>query len=763
MIGGKPATSIREAAPVQDAALDAPETDADADLWLREAALVEAAPARGGWIAPALAIVAAAAASGGMLALAWPSIEAGLSPVALVQFVGALCMPPALIALLYLIALRTSRAEANRFGATARAMRSEAASLERVVATLARRIEQNRAALAEQTNILIAMGDRAAERIAVVAEGVGAQSRAIDASTRALGEAAADAGQRVDTVLAALPLAQDEMRALAERIDGAGQRAGERAAALDTQLTALAERGREASAIAAEAAERLAHHMAGMEATSAAASTRLESVTERMSAEVDAVLDRAALAVDEARRGIAAQGEAILAMLGANQAALDRAGRDTADAVAERLHTIEEAIGRVGERLTAEQERGDALFAGLSAGTERVDQALEALHAAGTRRSQDLAASISALHGSVDAMSEAMVAGDTLARKVIGTSEELLLALDASAREIDETLPEALARLDARIAASRSVVAGAKPELLALVTAAESTHAAIEAIADVVSQQRDTLAKTQASLLETLATGGEQAEMLGEIVDETIATTREFADSAAPQLVEAMIRVRETANAAAEHARSALAGIVPGAARALEDAGGAALQRAIDNSIRHQLAELAETTEAAVHAAARASERLTQQMVALAESTAQVEARIEAARAEREAADSDQFARRVSLLIEALNSASIDITKAFAADVADSAWAAYLKGDRGVFTRRAVRLLDPAETREIARLYDEDDGFRDNVNRYIHDFEAMLRQILTLRDGSPLGVTLLSSDMGKLYVALAQAIERLRS
>ena len=116
--------------------------------------------------------------------------------------------------------------------------------------------------------------------------------------------------------------------------------------------------------------------------------------------------------------------------------------------------------------------------------------------------------------------------------------EDLLTALDASAREIDETLPEALARLDERILASRKVVAGAKPELLALVTAAESTHDAIEAIADVVGQQRDTLAKTQASLLETLATGGEQAQQLGGIVDDTIETTRRFAESAAPQLVD---------------------------------------------------------------------------------------------------------------------------------------------------------------------------------------------------------------------------------
>ena len=37
-----------------------------------------------------------------------------------------------------------------------------------------------------------------------------------------------------------------------------------------------------------------------------------------------------------------------------------------------------------------------------------------------------------------------------------------------------------------------------------------------------------------------------------------------------------------------------------------------------------------------------------------------------------------------------------------------------------------------------------------------------LRRILADRDSSALGVTVLSSDMGKLYVALAQAVERLR-
>ena len=93
----------------------------------------------------------------------------------------------------------------------------------------------------------------------------------------------------------------------------------------------------------------------------------------------------------------------------------------------------------------------------------------------------------------------------------------------------------------------------------------------------------------------------------------------------------------------------------------------------------------------------------------------------------------------------------------------DSAWASYLRGDRGIFTRRAVRLIDNGEAREIAELYDEDPDFREHANRYIHDFEALLRNLLSTRDGNAISVTLLSSDMGKLYVAMAQALERLRN
>ena len=360
-------------------------------------------------------------------------------------------------------------------------------------------------------------------------------------------------------------------------------------------------------------------------------------------------------------------------------------------------------------------------------------------------------------------MGETLQIGEQLARNTIKTSEDLLVALDAAAREIDETLPEALARLDARIGASRQVVSAAKPELLALVTAAESTHDAIEAIAQVIHGQRRTLDELSRLLNDALAQGRERAEAIGEALDETIGRTQDFAQQAAPRLMDALVKVRDSAAVAADRARETLGAVIPEAAALIENASTQAMQRALGQSFERHLQGLSEAADLAVSAAQRASDRLAEQLLTIEGAAREVDARIEQARVERDQAETESFGRRSSLLIEALNSASIDIAKAFSAEVADSAWAAYLKGDRGVFTRRAVRLLDAGEAREVARLYDLDTGFRDQVNRYIHDFEAMLRVVLAQRDGAPIGVTLLSSDMGKLYVALAQAIERLRA
>ena len=728
---------------------------------LSEVAYESASRGAGPWLA-VLGGLVSLGWIGAMLALSWSSLASLASP-ALASFIAALCVPPALIGVLLLLALRTSNAEARRFGRTAQAMRAESASLERTVAVLARTIEANRAKLAEQTNALMALGDGAVLRLATVGSGLAEQVATADQHAAALTTAADAAHTRLEVLLALLPRAHGETDSLAALLKTTGVTASEHAAALDAQLTALAERGREADAVANGAAQKLAAHITRMEVTSETAGARLEQVTGDMSNAVDGLLGRTADAVDEARKGIAAQGDAMLAMLGTNQAALDHTARDSAEALAARIAEIETLIDRIARRLDEQGSASGGMIDDLDGAITRVTTRLDALHVQGIDRAQQVAASISALGGSADAMTEALRTGDAVATGAIGTTERLLLALDAAAREIDETLPDALTRLEDKIAGSRKVVGAAKPELLALVTAAESTHDAIEAIAHVIAHQRDTVDKLAGTLLDTLTDGKVKADALGEMVEDTIGRTHRFAEEAAPRLVEALLRVRDTASAAADRARETLATVIPEAAAALEQQSAAAMERATAHAVQRQIASIGDAAEAAADAAARASERLTRQMLAIADSTAIVESRLEDARAERETADQDTLARRVSLLIESLNSASIDIAKAFSSDVSDSAWSAYLKGDRGVFTRRAVRLLDAGEAREIARLHDEDPAFREQVNRYIHDFEAMLRAILSQRDGSPLGVTLLSSDMGKLYVALAQAIERLRA
>ena len=693
--------------------------------------------------------------------LAWPRLS-GLDAVQLLQFVAALCVVPILIATVWLLVQRTSRAEARRFGDSARAMRGEAARLERTVSGLSNAIDDNRLKLAEQVGALLEMGDAAKARLGGITHDVGAEMGRIDAHARGLADAATIARGSVGALLTALPRTQAGVEDAAQLLERTAASAAAHTAELDARVGALAERGRDADALARGAAQSLAQHLSAMEERSGTASDRLESVGAQLSHTVDALIARTTATVDGARQGIAAQGEAMVDLVAAHQAQLDRAARDSADALAARIGSIEALIERVSGRLDMQRASGDLIVDRLQTGIAGVEEQLDRLHEHGSERAQTLAASISALGGSADAMTEALRAGDAMATRTIGTTESLLIALDAASREIDETLPEALSRLDARIAASKRVIGETKPELLALVTAAESTHDAIEAIAGVVADQRRTLDQLSGQLLDTLSTGRAKADALGHTVDEAIGRTQMFADEAVPRVVQALLRIRDTAGQTADDARDRLAAIVPDAVSRLETAGAQALRRASSGTVERQIEALASATEAAVAAAGDAAERVARECRAIADQTAIVEARIEQARDEREKGDRETLSKRVAGLIEALNSASIDVAKMLGPDVSDSAWAAYLKGDRGVFTRRAVRLLDGGDARDVARLYDADGHFRESVNRYIHDFEAMLRGVLQQADGSPLSITLLSSDMGKLYVALAQAIERLR-
>jgi len=710
----------------------------------------------------ALPLVLGAAAAGWAGAMLWVARGQLNDPAAWPGIAAGAAAGPILIGLLWLLSFRTSRVEARRFADTGAAMRAEAAQLERTVSRLSVALEANRAALAAHVGTLTATAEEAEDRLTALTRAVGDQAARADEHARSLAQAAEAGHAGVTALLTALPRAQAGVEDATGALDDAGRHAGERAAALAAQLELLSAKAREADALAEGAAQALGMQADRADQASRAAGARLEAASGAAADAVDELFLRTDRKLEEAQHRLGTRSDEVLALLQHSQDALEQGARGSAENLASRVAEIEAVIGRVSDRLEAQRASGDLMVESLRGGIADVEGQLETLHAQGSERTQLLAASISALGGSADAMTEALRAGDTMASRTIGTTETLLIALDSAAREIDETLPHALARLDARVTDSRHVVAEAKPELLGLVTAAESTHDAIEAIAGVIADQRKLLETLSGTLLETLSTGRARADALGQVVDEAAERTRVFADDAAPRMASALNVVRDAAADAAAQAKNALASVVPEAVSALAAASGDAMRRAAADSVERQVRSLAAAAKVAEDTAARAGQRVAAEVEALVRQAQSVDAHVATVRSEREAAERDAGSRRAATLIEAMQSAAIDVTRALSTDVADSIWAAYLKGDRGVFTRRAVRLLDEGTADRVAALYDADETFRDGTNRYIHDFEAMLRQVLSQPEGTALSITLLSSDMGKLYVALAQGIERLR-
>jgi len=282
------------------------------------------------------------------------------------------------------------------------------------------------------------------------------------------------------------------------------------------------------------------------------------------------------------------------------------------------------------------------------------------------------------------------------------------------------------------------------------------------ATGDAIADHQDRFSALLAAVDGGVATAEAKLIALTSAIAQAQGEAANLSAETAPALVAALVQVKEAAGHAAERAREAIEGVIPASAAKLSDASREALERVIRETIEDRLHEVETVAARAVDAARSASDRLSQQMLNIGQSAAALEQHINRTGQEQREKDSEAFARRVSLLIDSMHSAAIDVQKILSDEVDDKAWTAYLKGNRGIFTRRAVRLIGGTETRSIAAHYEADAEFQNSVNRYVHDFEAMLRRVLAERDGGMIAVTLMSSDMGKLYAALAQAIDKRR-
>ena len=435
---------------------------------------------------------------------------------------------------------------------------------------------------------------------------------------------------------------------------------------------------------------------------------------------------------------------------------------EQAERIAAQLAEIDAAIA---ERRAAQEERSRELAKHGEAVAARLDALGREMAAAaeqGSAAEVSLAAAIGAL-GERLAESRSSLAGtDRAVAELTDASVRLLELIHAAATHSQTDLPAALNEAETRLAAMSE-----RGEALGLMLT-DAGNKSREVSDYVIAARRDSVAamdelrELQAGLAAGDAAGAERIAamraLLAALADDSEAT----ASRAQGALHEAITALETAARSAVETLESDTAGRVGALAERIAGDTNEALDRALRERVGNALAELEGTSAQAASAGREAALHLRDQLAKVSELAGNLESRVQRARERAEEQVDGDFSRRVALITESLNSNAIDIARALSTDVTDTAWASYLRGDRGIFTRRAVRLLEPAQAREIAELYDANGDFREHVNRYIHDFEGMLRTMLSTRDGHAIGVTLLSSDMGKLYVALAQAIERLR-
>lgn len=716
------------------------------------------------WLAVARATIV-------MLALGWVCFAAWLYAAGVVSrpaldqlplTAAGLCAPLILLGILYLLLLRGSVGEADRFAGITARLRREAEALDMRLAIVNQQLETARQTMSEQAALLEDYGgsaslnlEAAARTMAQQVDTVSQQAETIERAGLSLAhqfgqlvEAMPDLGARADHVSATLT---ESGAALSDKVEK-----------LEARLDSLGRLLDEARTRTTSTTQSMTAQLMRIQDAARSASDEVAGMGEVAAGRVDATIERAHRVIADTMAALEAQTAQLEGLVEQSRSAFDGIGGDAVRSYGANIARIEGQLHEFDRMVHGQSEviagAGDDMARRIEVLREEFS-ALETLAVSGTER---MAAALDALTRRTTHLDDALQSGNRTAEATIARAESLLVALDASVRELDEGHPAALNRFNERIEGSRKLLGVILPEIEKLEAISAAVLGQARESEEMLSGQGRRLQAWLDSGEASLSTCRQEISGLQQAMEAADTDARRLADSAGPQLIATLLRVKDVAEQAGERARQALARAIADATDELGDASERVISERIGEQFQARIAELGAVAERAVQSAHAASERLMRQLITIADTTGAIEQRFAEADEAVQHREQDTLARQSAALIESLHSISIDVTSILASDVGDASWAAYLEGDRGVFSRQAVRLVDARDAQSIRQLYRTDDIFRSSVNRYVHDFEAMLRTVLATREGTPLAVTLLSSDIGKLYVALAQAIERLK-
>ena len=704
------------------------------------------------YIAPVVLSIAFAVWTGFFGWTYFVEVQSGPVGERIVALIGMWTIPALFLGVLWLLFMRSSRAETDRFGDAARLLRVESEALQVRMRTVNEEIALARDFLAQNARELETVGRQSARHLVEAAEQLGIALADSDQKAKTLETVSNAATTNLEQLRKHLPVVTSAAKDVTNQIGSAGNSAQLQVKTLIALLQRVGEAGKSTR-----------EYIDDMELRATEASDRLSRSVGGSAAMLADATGAAELRVDEMASLLTAASGNLTHNVAIASAEIERMNAETGVNLDSQLNALRGGIGQLSAQSVEEDVRISNILARISEHIEESAGRISEVDAAATDQTAKLAFAVSALSESTRTVGVALGHNQGMTDRLLDSSEKLLVALGQANREIDDALPSAMDRMGSRFAQNLEQIALAASNAEALDQHSDNMLAKLTTFEHLIEVQRSSVERLMAESDEHFANRHEQADALATALQQTRAFVEEVTETANDKLVGSLLRVRETTKQAAESSRKILDEELANVAERMSEQNKAALSDAVENQVTELNAMVQGSIERNFAMSETATRKIAAQLAEIDEMTSNIEQRVAETRNSFEGIDDNSFARRMVLLTESLNSTAIDVAKILSNEVTDIAWAAYLKGDRGVFTRRAVRLLDAGEARAIADHYSEDSEFREHVNRYIHDFEAMMRVLLSTRDGNAICVTLLSSDVGKLYVALAQAIERLRN
>lgn len=669
-------------------------------------------------------------------------------------------MAPVAVVWLAMLHLRDAGAVAAARAAIADARTQQAAEwLEHSAASLARLEEQ----LTATTDRLAAMETPVVDH----ARAVTSAASAIERANVQLNETVAQAVAAGSNVAGVVPAATSQAETLIELLGRAENTLRAQMAETETLLAGLYTRASEAEAEARRAAQAsrgeinaLAQASSdGLNAMASAAASARDAVHTpigELNAAIDDAFRRTTQSVEQTRDAVHAQTSALLASVDQARTALAHIGGETARSLDERLATLQQMATNVAGEIEASGRSATAMVEELGSRIEALESRLSTAIATNSDALAGLDERLAAASTSVAAFAVPFDSADQALAAVQRRLEDMGSEAARTIALFEGQLPageQQLAALRAQLAGLESQVATIKDQAATLAEPLETGTNTLNLAGDRLAMARETLAATASDLADAIARAQAQMQALE-------ADTSRLSLTASGDLIETFGRVREVADAAAGAMRNALAGVIVEAEDALSKAAVARTEDAFAAPIRARIEELVAAQAKAGESAQAASERVVQRLLALNQTLAEVESHVDRVETRAEVRARNALGRRANALIDSLQSSAIDLAKLLDYDIDDKTWADYAAGDASAIARRLALGLDSGTGRQFARHYAHDAEFRTEASRYLQEFETLVADVVPERGGDALGATLLSSTLGKLYLALGQAAGR---